>query len=196
MAFRSTSRSAGEPFSKKTPDTGEHQTHEMMVTLPLETAGAYLIEASGADVTWRTMVLVSDVALVRKVAGDETILFAADARTGAPVEGAEVLVRQVHRARGIFGRYDKVTWSEGETGADGTWTRAHVIPERTRRINLEGFAAKNGHYALTRAFAAAPITVTQRVLSRSAPIPVMWSAWMWVSTALTSFRSSSSSRRR
>ena len=35
------------------------------------------------------------------------------------------------------------------------------------------------------------ITVMQWVLSRSAPRPVMWSACMWVSTALTSLRSSS-----
>ena len=35
------------------------------------------------------------------------------------------------------------------------------------------------------------ITVMQRVLSRSAPRPVMWSACMWVSTAFTSLRSSS-----
>ena len=44
----------------------------------------------------------------------------------------------------------------------------------------------------TSTWLCSPITVMQCVRSRSAPRPVMWSACRWVSTALTSLRSSSS----
>lgn len=67
----------------------DHFDRRIVVTTPLQKAGAYLLTATveGGNVG-RVVVWVDDTALVRKPMASQSLYFAADARTGMPVAGA------------------------------------------------------------------------------------------------------------
>ena len=145
---RSLKTGAIAPWNLDTPDRGKHKSHEMELELDLSEPGAYLVEAEGNGVAHRSLLLVSDIAMVRKVSDRETVLFIANAKTGEPVAKAQVLVRQIHRAKGIFGNYDKVTHDKGETDGEGLFVRRHETAD-FNRLNIEALATQGRHYALT-----------------------------------------------
>lgn len=79
--------------------------------------GAYLVEARSGSQVARDILLVSSQTLVLKKAGRKTLVFMADALTGEPTAGAEVVFRQ-----GVFAEDNPVaTWEEqrGTTDASG-----------------------------------------------------------------------------
>ena len=149
---RSQLRRIGAVVDKKikTPDRGEFDFHEMKVTLDLPSAGAYLIEASHEGIAYRTLAVVSEIAMLRKFSNEKTLVYVGEAGSGKPVVGATVLVKQRHRARGIFGRYQKVSYREGQSGDDGLFLRSHDLTSLNgSNVYLEAFAAQGDHYALT-----------------------------------------------
>jgi len=80
------------------------------IPLPVDSPGLYLVEATHDRLRAYTVVVVSDVGLVTKIAPGELLLFAADRFTGEPRAGCQVqaLVRREAVA-------------SGTTGSDGTW---------------------------------------------------------------------------
>jgi alpha-2-macroglobulin len=136
-------------FKQASEDLGEYQRREMALTLPKLSTGAYLIELEGGGHVHRVMGLVSDLALVRKVDEQQSLIFVADARNGKAVDGARVVVRQKHTVKGLFGRYEKVTWNEGQTNADGVYERRHADSEG-KWFHIEAFARRGDSYALSR----------------------------------------------
>ncbi|MCC6907280.1 MAG: hypothetical protein IT430_05000 [Phycisphaerales bacterium] len=73
-------------WSKQTGDTGRHEPMSDQIRLeePLP-AGAYILVAqAGADLRVVDLVLVSDLAVVSKRRGNDVLLYACDALTGAP----------------------------------------------------------------------------------------------------------------
>ncbi|MCA9319668.1 MAG: hypothetical protein KDB53_02985, partial [Planctomycetes bacterium] len=127
-----------------TPDEGKHQSHEVEAPLVFADPGAYLIEVASGNTRYRVLSVVSDLALVRKLGETETIVSVVNATTGAPVEGAKVLIRQRHPAKGLFGRYQKVTHDWSETSAQGVTTREHE-DAGTNWLYIETFAADGEH---------------------------------------------------
>jgi len=69
----------------------DHFDRRVVVTTPLQKAGAYLLTATmeGGNVS-RVVVWVDDTVLVRKPLEKQHLYFAADARSGAAVEGASL----------------------------------------------------------------------------------------------------------
>lgn len=99
-----------------TGDDGSRRSVTAKVQVPSLPRGAYLVEARGEGVAFATLVVVSDLALVQKVAIDRVLLFVADAVTGQPVEGAAVVVRQSDR----WSDARRVVVRRGRTAADGS----------------------------------------------------------------------------
>lgn len=94
----------GDPDDKADPKAG---------VLP---AGAYLMVATGGGQRAYDLVLVSDLALVTKVAKDKAVFVTVDAKTGKPAAGAKL--------RYIYSYYDannNTKWEQGEakSGDDG-----------------------------------------------------------------------------
>ena len=82
-------------WTLQTSDNGRHNPFGDSVTSPLSVAGAYLVEAVGGEQNEchaATLILVSDLAIVRKIDRDSILIYAANAGTGRPVEGVKVLV--------------------------------------------------------------------------------------------------------
>ncbi len=132
--------------SRATPDEGKHRYRDLVVELPLADQGAYLIDVVGGEVARRAMVVVSNLAAVRKLSGEESILQVVNALSGQPVSDAKVLIRQRHAARGVFGRYQKITYSWTESDGQGLARRPHESA-KGKWIYIESVAVRGDSFA-------------------------------------------------
>jgi len=132
-------------WTQATGDKGVFEPYSNTLPTPLTKAGAYLVVAGGQDgkVRAATIVLVTDLAVIKKVDKDTVLCFVADARSGHPVPGASVIVRQIwsNNAR-------RVQVERGTTDADGMVSVPTV--KQQQNVQTEAFAAAPGErYALT-----------------------------------------------
>ncbi len=106
-----------------------HWDRRIDVTTPLQTPGAYLLEAQveqGNKVA--VLVWITDTVIVKKAGGDEIQYFVVDAVTGAPVSKATV---------DFFGWHQKYLPAKEQKGK----RRAHTVTKR-----LTEFTDENGQY--------------------------------------------------
>ena len=136
-----------------TKDKGDYKPVSETIDTPLKAVGAYLVEASSAGddaVRAASVVLISDLAVVRKTDRDENYCFVVDAATGRPVPGAKVVVKEVYHP-GDNTPGPVVDIQRGESDAEGIARLPR--PERVRSggsQNIEAFAyAPGDRYAIT-----------------------------------------------
>jgi len=105
------------------------------IPLEVKEPGVYLVEAVSALLRAYTIVIVSDVGLVTKVAPGQTVLFAADRISGEPQAGCDVQVL-----------VDRQRAGSGKTAADGVFaaTLAEAKPD-----NIVGIARCGSQVAVT-----------------------------------------------
>ena len=133
-------------WTQATGDTGEFVYYNETLKTPLTKAGAYLVVADGQAGQARAaaVVLISDLAVMKKTDKDHVLCFVADARSGRPVAGASVIVRQTWNVNGT--PYVKV--GRGTTDSDGVLTVPSV--QNQQQVQTEAFASAPGErYALT-----------------------------------------------
>jgi hypothetical protein len=87
--------------------------------LPALKAGLFLLAARGEGVEVKSLVLVTDLALVVKAGHAEALVYAADALSGAPVAGAEVVVREF-----VSWRDEPPRIQRGRSDAEGAFVAA------------------------------------------------------------------------
>ena len=137
-----------------TGDKGDYQGHNETITTPLSEPGAYLVEADGDDGQVRSaaIVLITDLAVMKKTDKDNVLCFVADARSGHPTPNAAVVVRQFWQ-----NGYDnvnnkpinKVQVTRGVTDADGL-VSVPTVKHPNGQVQIEAFASAPGsRYALT-----------------------------------------------
>ena len=129
-------------WQNATPDQGKHLWHDLAASVPVSTTGAYLIVAEGPGVAQAAVLILSDLALVRKQARDHSLFFVADSRTGVPVENVEIMARQKARKR-------PASVDVGRSNAEGLWSCPHRFPLGMRYNYVDAFAWQDGRYALT-----------------------------------------------
>ena len=143
---------AVKEWDETTSDRGEHRVTTKQVRLPISNPGAYVVVASTPGVRAATVVLISDLALVQKSHRDGLLLFAANARTGAPAAGANVIVKRTWYEQGKKGvQIHKAAWTRLRTGPTGL---ASVPIPRTSGIDnqlVSSMAWQGASYALTDA---------------------------------------------
>ena len=135
-------------WTDQTGDKGKHKRFYDGSTTPLSEPGAYLVVADGdgGKVRAGALVLISDLAVMKKTDRDNVLCFVADASSGRPVPGADVVVRQYYRDDQ---NRDIVRNTRGVTGLDGTLL-VPTVKENRFNIQTEAFAsAPQGRYALT-----------------------------------------------
>ena len=133
-------------WTQATGDKGVFEFYSNTLPTPLLKAGAYLVVADGQDgkVRAATVVLVTDLAVMKKVDKDTVLCFVADARSGHPVPNASVIVRQLWNVGGV----SYVQVGRGMTDADGMLSVPTV--KQQQNVRTEAFAAAPGErYALT-----------------------------------------------
>lgn len=143
-------------WTYSTGDTGNYRPLFETMRTPLRTSGAYLVEATGDSgrVRSATLVLISDLAVIQKGEHDGTLLFVADARTGQPVPGARVIVRDTQQPnyyrKPTAKQRAQVVVSQGVTDAEGIYHATHTPISETYSSEVETFASAAGNrYALT-----------------------------------------------
>jgi len=135
-------------WTLKTADKGDHKGVSATVETPLKEVGAYLVEASGGDDAVRaaTLVLITDLAVVRKTDRDENLCYVVDAATGRPVPGAKVVVKEVYHE----GNTAKVDIRRGMADESGLCALPRVAGRSAYSQRIEAFAYAPGErYALT-----------------------------------------------
>ncbi|MCX7804138.1 MAG: MG2 domain-containing protein, partial [Planctomycetota bacterium] len=128
----------------KTSDKKDRRPVADKVETPLDSIGAYLVEAAGGGVTARTLVVISDIAVVKKAAGSEFRFYVADAATGKPIERAEVTVGEFWW-EGNGRRYQATKITTGELGLCSFRSGG----DRRSGRNIQAFVNINGRYATT-----------------------------------------------
>lgn len=129
-------------WRRETPDKGAHQTHQFSVKVPLTSNGAYLIEAASDRCRSAAVLIVSDLAIVRRSASERSLFFVADARSGEARGGIRIAARQKANNRRAFVEL-------GASDDDGVWSVPTRFGLGTRYGYVEGFAWDDGRYAFT-----------------------------------------------
>ncbi len=134
-------------WTEDTHDEGKFLFHSVMLTTPLTKTGAYLVVAVGEDGKAKaaTVVLITDLALIKKVDTHHVLCFVADARSGRPVPGASVIVRQLWTDNQGNAH---VQVGRGMADTEGMVSLPTAKPQSN--VETEAFAAApGGRYALT-----------------------------------------------
>jgi hypothetical protein len=134
-------------WTKEASDKGDYKPGNEMIRLDGRLpAGAYVLEAKAGNQTARDLILVTDVSLVVKGAGNQALVYLCNAIDGSPVSGASVKVWE----RG--NNDNEPVWRElmKETGPDGT----AVFELRNKREYHQLFvsAALNDRQALATTY--------------------------------------------
>ena len=133
-------------WTEDTKDTGEFAFYNATKPTPLTKTGAYLViaDGNGSQARAASVVLISDLAVMKKMDTDTVLCFIADARSGRPVPGASVIIRQLWSV----GQISYVQVGRGLADADGMVSVPTVKGQQN--VQTEAFAAApGGRYALT-----------------------------------------------
>src|SRR5262245_253163 len=128
-----------------TGDDGSHKPLSLPTRIPRLPRGLYRLEARGDGITCAFLLIVSDLALVLKTGSEQAVAYVADAMSGAPAAGAEVVVRDVpgHHA-------SPAAIHRGQTGEDGVFVAPLAAATDGRTIDAVAMLGDR--------FAATPLT--------------------------------------
>ncbi|MFN7949059.1 MAG: alpha-2-macroglobulin family protein [Blastocatellia bacterium] len=145
--IRLAGREQMKAWSKETSDKGDYKPGQENVRLESRLPiGAYVLEAKSGGLIERDLILVTDVSLVVKGAGNQALVYLCNAIDGSPVTGARIKVWE----RG--NNDNEPLWRElvKETGPDGTG----VFELRNKREYHQLFisAALNDRQALATTY--------------------------------------------
>lgn len=107
-------------------------------------AGAYLLQAEGQDVEASALVLLSDLSLVQKQAGEQTLFYLSSAETGKPVSGATLYLKETTGS----GLGSQVKISRVKTGADGLYLHKRQLKQAG--TYLDAYAVSGAQHALNQ----------------------------------------------
>ncbi|HEY0076529.1 MAG TPA: MG2 domain-containing protein, partial [Abditibacteriaceae bacterium] len=134
----------------KTKDKGNYQGVYETIDTPLKELGAYAVIAESANVRSARLLIISDLAILKKTDRDEALAFIADARTGAPVNGANVILKETY---GDFDNQnndrERVSIARGQSGEVGFFTKKLVKGHNIYSQNVQAFAWMGNRYAMT-----------------------------------------------
>ncbi len=77
-------------------DKGDYKNAYETIDTPLKDLGAYAIVAEADGIRSARVLLISDLAILKKTDRDEALAFVADAKTGEPVNGVNVILKEVY----------------------------------------------------------------------------------------------------
>ena len=101
--IQTSGKSPLKSWVKQTEDKGKYLPGQETLRLDSKLEpGAYVIEAKGADVNARDLILVSDASLVLKVSGTKALGYFCSTANGAPVAGATIHLWEQYYENNIY----------------------------------------------------------------------------------------------
>ncbi|HEX8463084.1 MAG TPA: MG2 domain-containing protein, partial [Abditibacterium sp.] len=140
-------RKFGAPVAKwtmKTDDKSDYQGVEKQTQVPVTSVGAYAVVASGNGARFGQIVLISDLALLKKTDKDGSFVYVADAKSGAPVVDANVVLKEVWDSSGR-----KIDVLQGKSDDAGFFDKKRVAPIVPNYSQVAAFAWVGNRYAIT-----------------------------------------------
>ncbi|RYG65802.1 hypothetical protein EON80_16650, partial [bacterium] len=137
-------RKFGAPVAKwsaKTGDKSDYQGVNFETEVPVSQVAAYAVVASGNGARFAQLILISDLALLKKTDKSGSFVFVADAKTGAAVQGANVVLKEVwaYNPR-------RVDVSQGQSNDAGFFDKKRVGDNGS---SVAAFAWVGDRYAIT-----------------------------------------------
>lgn len=133
-------------WDRAVTDDGAHRHHEQPVEMPAKGAGAYYVEVSAPSIRAATVVLATNLAVVQKTHRDGVLLFACDRRTGAPVAGAQVLVKRYWQVN----NKPHASLERTVTDRRGLASVAAIHPAGANDCQVAALAKYGGSYAISQ----------------------------------------------
>lgn len=133
----------------KTKDKDDYKGTYETIDTPLKELGAYAIVAEGDDIRSARILLISDLAILKKTDRDEALAFIADAKTGAPINGAFVILKETYYDSNQNNDRQKVSVGRGQSGEVGFFEKKLVKGAGIQSQNVQAFAWIGNRYAIT-----------------------------------------------
>jgi uncharacterized protein YfaS (alpha-2-macroglobulin family)/TolA-binding protein len=147
-AIDAAQKAAGAPVAQwdfKAEDLGDYHQVTAGVASPLKDLGAYLVVAQSGGVRAAQIIVISDLMLLKKTDRDGAFLYVADAQSGRPIAGANVILKETYYQDSA----NKSNWTKGQSDAQGFYDKKSVISAGIYNTQTEGFAWMGDRYALT-----------------------------------------------
>jgi uncharacterized protein YfaS (alpha-2-macroglobulin family) len=142
----------GAPVARwrvRTQDKGDHQGVGQTIDTPLDNLGAYIIVATPrgeANLRAARLLLISDLAILKKTDRKSILAWAADARTGEAQSGVNVAIKEIYHDG-----TQRVDFVQARTDDAGFADKKRLDPQRYNS-NAQLFAWSGQRYALTGAY--------------------------------------------
>ena len=138
----------GKPIATWNFETGTKSDYKPTngeTRVPVEKIGAYAVVAQADSVRFAQIVVITDLALLKKVDENNAFVFVADAKTGEAVRGVNVVLKETwdYNSR-------KTDFAQGQSDDGGFFDKKRVAPADGNR-QVEAFAWSGDRYALTGA---------------------------------------------
>lgn len=127
-----------------TKDKKDYQGVTETIDTPLKTRGAYAVVAHSGNVSFGRIVVISDLALLKKTDRDSSFVYVGDAVTGKPVGGANVVLKELY-----YNNEQKVDVARGNSDDAGFFDKKLMRGPGISSSNVEAFAWVGDRYAMT-----------------------------------------------
>ena len=136
----------GAPVATWTLQTStklDHQGVSDATEVPVSKIGAYAVVAVADGVRYAQIVIISDLALLKKVDKDGSFVFVADAKSGAAIGNANVVMKETwdYNPR-------KVEIAQGKSNDGGFFDKKRAA-QAQNNFQVEAFAWSGDNYAIT-----------------------------------------------
>ena len=142
-------RKFGKPLATWKLETGtksDYQPTRGETQIPVDKIGAYAVVAQAGGVRFAQIVIITDLALLKKVDKDGSFVFVADAKSGAEIRGVNVVLKETWD-------YDprKSEFVKGQSNDGGFFDKKRGANASNSNRAVEAFAWSGDRYALTGA---------------------------------------------
>ncbi len=142
-------RKFGKPVATWKLETGSKSDYKNTrgeSVIPIDKIGAYAVVAQAGGVRFAQIVIITDLALLKKVDRDGSFVFVADAKSGAEIQGVNVVLKETwdYNPR-------KSDFAKGQSNDGGFFDKKRTDKSRDGRRQVEAFAWIGDRYALTGA---------------------------------------------
>lgn len=126
-------------------DKGDYQSVSETLEVPIKERGAYVIVGNAGGLRVARLLLLSDLAILKKVDRDGTFVYVADAHTGKPVINAHVVIKEIYNENNTA----HTSIGRGNSDETGFFDKKLMRGRDTYSNSIEALAWVGDRYAMT-----------------------------------------------
>lgn len=134
-------------WSVDTKDKGDYQGVSETIDTPLKARGAYVIVGQSGNLRVARVLLISDLAILKKVDRTHALAYIADAKTGKPLMNAHVIIKETYNENSTA----HTDIAQGVSDAQGFFSKQLVRGRERYSNGIQVLAWVDNRYAMTAA---------------------------------------------